>query len=85
MSSRKIRSVLKKKGYEILNLRVLPWTWQGETEWLITISLEQKDLVVKHGSDYFCEQDFQNGEFGGNREYIEECLEILPDLKGLEA
>lgn len=85
MSSRKIKQILKKKGYELLDLRVLPWTWQGETEWLILVPKCQQELIVKYGSDYFCNQDFaSDGYFGGNAEVIEESLEFLPDLNNLE-
>ena len=86
MSTRKIKQVLKKKGYEVLEVRVLPWTWHGETEWLVLVPKDQQDLIVKHGSDYFCGQDFAGeGHFGGNAEYIEEALEFLPDLTKLES
>lgn len=86
MSSRKIRSVLKNKGYEILDIRVLPWTWQGETEWLIQIPKAQQDFILASDTGYFCKQDFDSdGYFGGNAEYIAECLDILPSYKGGEA
>ncbi|AWL29248.1 hypothetical protein DJ533_12060 [Acinetobacter defluvii] len=85
MTTRKIKQVLKKKGYELLDMRILPWTWQGETEWLILVPKDQQQLIIKHGSDYFCAQDFSgDGYFGGNAEVIAESLEFLPDLNSLE-
>lgn len=82
MSSRKIRSVLKKKGYKLLDIRVLPWTWQGETEWLIKIPKEQIDFILSMNTEYFCKSYFDSdGYFGGNSEVIEESLEFLPQFK----
>lgn len=82
MSSRKIRSVLKKKGYELLDIRILPWTWQGETEWLIKIPQEQIDFILNINTGYFCKADFDSeGYFGGNSEVVKEFLDFLPQYK----
>lgn len=86
MSTRKIKQVLKKKGYELLDVKVLPWTLMGETEWLILVPVHQQELIIEHGGDYFCEQDFESGSgyFGGDAEYIAEALDCLPDLSKIK-
>lgn len=82
MGTKLIQKVLSKKGYELLDLKLLRGNDVCETEWLFLVPVEQRQKIVELGSDFFCQQDFSDGYLGGNSDYIDECLEMLPDLKG---
>ncbi|EHU2651549.1 hypothetical protein AZG96_RS15590 [Acinetobacter baumannii] len=81
MSTKLIKKTLIKKGYELLDLKLLRGNDVCETEWLFLVPLEQRQKIIELGCDFFCQQDFSDGYLGGNSDYIEECLEMLPDLK----
>lgn len=82
MSTKSIKKELSKKGYELVDLKLLRGNGVCETEWLFLVPVEQRQKIIELGSDFFCPQDFSDGYLGGNSDYIEECLEMLPDLKG---
>ncbi len=81
MNSRKIKQVLKAKGYELIDLQVQRGNAVCQTEWLFKVNEEQQRKIIELGSDFFCKQDFSDGYLGGDAEYTEECLAELPDLK----
>ncbi|WP_269914029.1 hypothetical protein [Acinetobacter sp. HY1485] len=79
MSSKKIRSVLKKQGYEILDLIVMRGNGYCTTEWLVKLPQSQIDFLMGLDDEDFSEFDFnQDGYFGGDAEIISEILECLP-------
>lgn len=81
MNTRKIKQVLKAKGYELIDLQVQRGNAVCQTEWLFLVPEEQQKRIIELGSGFFCKQDFSEGYLGGDAEYTEECLEELPDLK----
>lgn len=81
MNSRKIKQVLKAKGYELIDLQVLRGNSVCSTEWIFKVADLQQEKILELGSGFFCKQDFSDGYLGGDAEYTEECLEELPDLK----
>lgn len=81
MSTKLIKKTLIKKGYELLDLKLLRGNDVCETEWLFLVPEEQRQKIIELSSDFFYQQDFSDGYLGGNSDYIEDCLEMLPDLK----
>ncbi|WP_088458387.1 hypothetical protein [Acinetobacter soli] len=81
MSSKKIKQVLAAKGYELIDLQVQRGNAVCETEWLVLLPKNQQEKILELNSGFFIKQDFSNGYLGGNAEYVEECLDELPDLK----
>lgn len=83
MSTRKIKKVLKAKNipYELIDLDHA--TCCAETEWFIIFSEEIKQKIIELSAGEITQDDFQFG-FGGNTEHLNELLEMLPNLKGIE-
>lgn len=76
-----IKKTLTDKGYPVGQIRVLKGNDVGETEWCFEVSEEHRNIILKHGHEYFCDTDFDSDNYlWGNREVIGEMLEFLPNL-----
>lgn len=79
--TQQIKNTLIAKGYPVGNIGVLRGNDVGETEWFFSMSEEHRNIILKHGDDYFYDTDFDSdNNLWGNRECIGEMLEFLPNL-----
>lgn len=80
MSTKKIKSALKKKNipYELIDIDHA--TCCSETTWGIIFKEEIKQKIIELSNGEITKDDFQFG-FGGNAKDLDELLEMLPSLK----
>ena len=77
MSTKKIKRVLKAKAipYELIDIDHA--TCCAETEWSIIFFVVIKKKIIELSDGEITQDDFQFG-FGGNKEHLDELLEMLP-------
>lgn len=85
MSTRKIKSELKKKGIPFVRIEWVRGNNECECEWFIEFTEGTKrDLIEASKKD--SEGELTSDHFnyaGGNAEYVMEFIDELPSLKGV--
>lgn len=78
MSSRKIRSVLKKKGFTVVSVKYDRGTHVGEPNYLIQLAEGEGAYIKKNDADYFTIQDEWAGDqYIVNPYDLDEVLECI--------
>lgn len=77
-----IKNTLLSKGYPVKSIGFIHGNGDhGKTEWFFNVTDEHRNIILKHGDEYFYDTDFDHNNFlWGNREVIGEILDFLPNL-----